>query len=121
VLYNLFSWLRNNSFPAITWTVLILVACSWPGSNLPDSPVIGFDKVVHVGLFAGMAFLWSLRYPKQVAQVILAGIAYGIFIEIYQKYMPINRSFDWWDILADSVGVVVGVITVIVFQKYVNV
>lgn len=121
MLSSLFSWIKNNSFPAITWTILILLACSWPGSNLPEAPIVGFDKVVHVGLFAGFTFLWLFRYPKQQTRIIILGISYGVFIEIYQKYTPLNRSFDWWDILADSVGVLVGVLTVYLFRKYFNV
>jgi VanZ family protein len=121
VLSSLFSWLRNNSFTAITWTILIFVACSWPGSNLPESPTVGFDKIVHVGIFAGLAVLWLLRYPDQSTLVVLTSIAYGILIEIYQNYMPINRSFDWWDILADSAGVLVGFLAATIFHKYFNV
>lgn len=32
------------------------------------------------------------------------GIFYGVLIEILQLTLPINRSFEWADMLADAIG-----------------
>ncbi len=38
----------------------------------------------------------------------LVGVIYGISIEFIQKYYIPNRSFDLFDILADTIGCLVG-------------
>lgn len=35
-------------------------------------------------------------------------LIYGVSIELIQHYFIPNRSFDWGDIIADTVGIVVG-------------
>lgn len=105
---QLFTYISKNRWVAILWTLLILVACSWPGKQIPDAPVSGFDKFVHAVLFGTFTFLWLLVYPQKAIQVIIAGVVYGIAIEFYQQIMPLDRSFDVLDIVADSVGVLLG-------------
>lgn len=39
-----------------------------------------------------------------------SGIAYGVLMEFVQKYWVANRSFELWDIVADSTGCVLGLI-----------
>lgn len=121
MLSSLFSWIKVNSLLAIVWTLLILLACSWPGSDLPEAPVTGFDKIVHVGLFAGFSFLWYYRFSKHFLLIGILGASYGFLIEIYQHYMPLNRSFDLWDILADAVGVILGLLLARLSQNIFNV
>lgn len=40
--------------------------------------------------------------------IALAGIGYGIIMEFVQKYWVANRSFEIWDIVADSTGCIIG-------------
>ena len=97
---TLFFWL------AIGWTVAIFVACSWPGNGVPN--LSNNDKWGHAFVFFvfGIFWVWSGRKP---GWVIGTGIAYGMLIEIWQGVMPLGRSFDWYDGLADAVGVLIGV------------
>lgn len=73
------------------------------------------DKVLHMGLYFGFGVLLHLtfrnskhvflrRYAAILA--ILVGIFYGITDEFHQSFVP-GRSSSEWDVLADSVGVVV--------------
>lgn len=101
-------FISRNRWIAIVWTLLIFVACSWPGKQMPEAPIVGFDKLVHVGLFGTWTVLWLLAYPEKAILIILSGIAYGVGIEFYQEAMPLDRSFDWLDIVADSIGVFLG-------------
>lgn len=101
-------YISKNIWVAIFWTLVILVACSWPGKDIPEVQFTDFDKLVHAGLFMIWTVLWLLVYPQKPVYVILAGIAYGVAIEFYQQIMPLDRSFDLLDIAADSVGVFLG-------------
>ncbi|WP_228713613.1 VanZ family protein [Arundinibacter roseus] len=99
------TYFSRHSWPALLWTFLIVVACTLPGKSIPNAPIIGFDKIVHFGLFFGWTLLWLLLYPKKILIVCLSGICFGIFLEFYQQWLPFDRTFDWWDALADAVGV----------------
>ena len=104
---------------AIFWTLLILVACTWPGKDIPAAPVVGFDKVVHTGLFIVWITLWLLVYPQKSRMLVGLGMAYGLGLEFYQQLLPFDRTFDWWDAVADAAGVIVGFLfTTLVLNRY---
>jgi len=74
---------------------------------------------VHIGLFSILVFLWGsyfIRRRTVPARVIwklaLAGIAYGTLMEFVQLYFIANRSFEVWDIAADSLGCITGAVLV---------
>ena len=59
--------------------------------------------------------LTEIRVPEgdtvdvgAVIAVVLIGIAYGVFTEVYQGWLPWERIPDPYDALADAVGVVLG-------------
>lgn len=94
-----------------------------PGSSLPKSPfyeLIHVDKWVHITMFGILVFLFLQairRFGKTSWQnglvfIPLAGIAYGIIMEFVQKYWTRDRSFDVWDIVADSVGCILAFVFV---------
>lgn len=107
--------------PAIGWFIMVTVLLTLPGSAIPKEDWldrIWFDKWVHIGLFAGMTFLWCWGYyrlntghKKLLAIFILVAILallYGIAMEYVQLYFISNRSFDVGDILADGIGCLAG-------------
>ena len=95
---------------AVLWTVAILVACSVPGPALPEAPEtpLSVDKWVHVAMFLGFGVLWALAAPGRGWAVFGAGVAYAVGIELWQGALPIERSPDPFDALADVVGLVAG-------------
>jgi hypothetical protein len=119
LLRSLIQFLSKGPWFGILWTLLILVACSWPGKSIPDAPVTGFDKVVHIGLFAGWITLWLLAYPHKANLLVALGIAYGLALEVYQQLLPFDRTFDWLDAIADAAGVIIGLLfTTFVLNRY---
>ncbi|MCF2501777.1 VanZ family protein [Dyadobacter sp. CY107] len=100
--------LSRSPWIAWFWTFLILLACTWPGKDIPSAPVAGFDKIVHGGLFIIWITLWTLIYPKKATLLVLLGMAYGLGLEFYQQLLPFDRTFDWWDAVADTAGVLIG-------------
>lgn len=106
---------------AIGWFLLSLVLLCLPGSSLPKYPwlaAIHADKWVHTGLFGILCVLlcWSVVSEKKDGKtlqkycvlVTIGGICYGIIMEFVQKYWIANRSFELWDIVADSAGCILG-------------
>lgn len=102
------NFVSRNQWIAILWTLVILWSCTWPGKDLPSPPFPHFDKLVHSGLFVIWTILWLLTYPSKSTLIILMGVTYGVAIEFYQQILPFDRTFDWWDAVADSVGVLLG-------------
>lgn len=102
-------YLSRYRWPALLWTALIVLACTWPGKDLPAAPVVGFDKIVHIGMFVGWTVLWLLVFPRRIWLILLMGIAFGIGLEFYQQWLPFDRTFDWWDAAADGLGALLGV------------
>ncbi|OPY19806.1 MAG: VanZ like family protein [Methanomethylovorans sp. PtaU1.Bin093] len=63
----------------------------------------GFGVLLHL-TFRNSKHVFLRRYAAILA--ILVGIFYGITDEFHQSFVP-RRSSSEWDVLADSVGVVV--------------
>lgn len=115
----LYKYLLGQKWLAWLWTILILVACTWPGKDIPEAPVGGFDKIVHIGMFVGWAILWLSVLPSRMLPVVVTGMFYGVALEFYQQLLPFSRTFDWWDALADAVGVIIGYgFTVLILNRY---
>ena len=111
--------LRGKKFiPGIAWFFLVLVLICLPGKEIPDVNdwlgKIYFDKWVHTGLFAILAFLFMHPFLRSdlpgkekwqwVLKIALATCAWGITTELIQKYFVAGRSFDLFDWAADSLG-----------------
>ena len=115
--------LINSYWPAIFWSAIIIILLSIPGSDLPNEAsflnIPHFDKWVHFGIFTLFVVLWcwavSLKKSrtkilKKFLLITIAGIALGYLLELVQKYFVPNRDYDMWDVLADSIGAVAGLL-----------
>lgn len=92
---------------AIGWTIIILIGCLTPHDQLPDTLLDWSDKLQHLAIFALFTLLWiEAGYSPGI--VVITGILFGGLIEILQYSLPINRSGDWEDLVADSIGAVLG-------------
>ena len=103
--------------PGIAWFFIILIVCCLPGRDIPQIgwlDTIHFDKLVHIGLFAVLVFLFGFPFfgykvagSKRIIYMlwimILASL-FGLAIEFIQKYFVIGRTFDLLDWAADSLG-----------------
>ena len=96
-----------------------------PPQDFPKIPVFeGFDKVVHFMMYFILSLLlsWAVKTEQKYMRLFLiipVTIGWGIFMEIMQYEMHLGRSFDIFDILANSAGVCVGVLLyVIVTRKF---
>jgi hypothetical protein len=107
--------------PAIGWFILVTILLCLPGSTIPKYPwlaLIYADKWVHIILFSILCglFAWPLRWSvmdrrrlnQYFLRIALAGIAYGTIMEFVQQYWVANRSFEILDIVADSIGCLLG-------------
>ncbi len=124
-----YSTLNISKFlPGIAWFLIVLVLICLPGKDVPETPLIeipGFDKLVHVGLFGGIVFLFCMPFKKLdfsrqdkvnlFIKITLATCVWGLTTEFIQKYFIPGRQFDLMDWAADSLG---AIIAFFVCKKY---
>lgn len=78
----------------------------------PQGVSTGWDKSNHTLAFGSLAFtsVWALwPRPRQWGLLALALLVYGGGIEILQSYLP-PRSGEWMDLLADGMGISLGLL-----------
>lgn len=104
--------------PGIAWFFLVLILICIPGYDLPKVDnwliEINYDKLIHTGLFAILAYLFMLPVIKSqltikqknnwLIKITLASIVWGITTEFIQKFFIPGRSFDLSDWAADGLG-----------------
>lgn len=83
-------------------------------SDIEDSELYfsfsGMDKMIHVVAFGVLGLLYCISFPRQnksVSVVIMLG--YAIASEVLQEIMKLGRTMEAMDVVADSVGVFLGV------------
>ena len=83
-----------------------------PKTDLEKIPNI--DKLVHICMYGGLCFIIWIEYLRahraiNWSHIVWGGIAAPITmsgcIELLQAYCTENRSGDWLDFLANSIGV----------------
>lgn len=113
---------------AVLYSILILVLSLVNLNEVKIVKLEASDKIYHFVCYAFMSFLWSyftkstLKALKNRAIFVLifSISVFGIIIEVLQLKLTDYRAFDWWDILANFVGAVFGIIIFKLFQKIFN-
>ena len=75
-----------------------------PGSAMPSLP--GTDKWHHALAYFALMFCWGQWFiqPRPRLKLAIAFVALGALIECLQG-LTSYRSFEWLDIVADTIGV----------------
>jgi len=114
---------RKFLFLAITWTVFVTVASLVSFNSVPKVKVIGSDKVVHFLFYSVFVVLWSLTKKQTYFKInyslliVFVAIVFGIIIEILQGVLTKTRQADFYDVLANSLGAIVGFIALYWVKK----
>ena len=100
--------------PAIIWFILITILLVLPVSSFPQENWLSgiyFDKIVHFVMFAVLVFLvcrglfYSKKWDINPLQAFLQ-----------EDFIP-NRSFDWFDVVADLSGALFGYVLSLFYYK----
>ncbi len=90
--------------------------CLNDAPSIPRIPIKNIDKIIHFVFYFIFVFLWikslkhiSLRY---FIIVLFIALCLGISIEFLQEKFTENRAFDWYDIVANSLGAITSFILV---------
>ncbi|WP_395058457.1 VanZ family protein [Flavobacterium sp.] len=115
---------KNAIWIALFWTFLILYLSLKTSVNVPKINFQNADKVVHFTFYFGFVILWyrylvfknSVLLNNKIVLVLIS-IGLGIAIEFAQKSMTTTRQADFWDVVANSAGTLVGIFVATKFFK----
>ena len=103
---------RIQTFPLLVWrlafgayVLAVLVLALMPIDMV--MPSTGWDKSNHLLAFSVLTLLGLRAYPGRTMSLLAGLLTYGVLVEVLQSFTP-NRSADWQDVVADSVGLVLG-------------
>ena len=118
-------WLLPVLIAIVTITALLLTLL--PAKNFSSGGIWQHDKIGHMLIFGSWTFLVGLfrivRYtdrPPTLITILLAGVFFGVLIEIMQYVLPVHRDPDILDAVADFVGCMLayGLLKLILRAKY---
>ena len=112
--------------PAVLLTAGIAILSLTESTHMPAVSLN--DKLVHAFMYLLLAVSWVLPTIKQGSQsqnfqtikpyvvTCVATTAYGSLLELLQHYCTHTRSGEWFDLLADFLGALIGVGLVALLQ-----
>lgn len=112
---------------AFVWAGVILLLTLSPGKSVPDLAIFSFDKAGHAFVFFVQAFLLimglyesrkdSIKRNSMLWLGVIISVLYGFLIEMAQSVIP-ERSMEFLDAVANTVGSLAGLLAFYVFNKY---
>ena len=100
----------------LIYMIAILGVSTLPGDNIPKSWLLSFDKLIHLieYFILGILLMKSMKNvsTKMLMIVIPFGIFFGIIDEYLQSFIS-GRFSSGLDVLADTIGVVIGSLLVL--------
>ena len=112
---------------SIIYSVFITIIFLIPTNEMPKLLhfLIPIDKIIHVFIFLALTFLW-LSYinsllnntkPIVLFFILVVCLLYGILIEVIQEFYVSSIEAEFFDIIADLLGVSLGLLF---FRNYKN-
>lgn len=105
------------------WAAVILLTTLLPSSSMPAVSVwelFSFDSFAHAFLFSVLTFLMIVGLAKQftlprlrhyaVRYSLFLSTMFGISIELMQHYFITGRQGDIIDVLANTIGCLLGIV-----------
>ena len=109
---------------AIIWTAFIASSCLLPASVFKPfsfQSLLDLDKIIHLTLYFFFVQLWALSNEnltqKYKVVILISGIIYGALIELLQSAFNNGRSFEIDDMIANTVGCILGIMLLTITQN----
>jgi len=108
------NWLELNLIikwlAAITAIGIIVLSLTRIGVIVPSSEITLLDKIAHTFAYMVLCFLWMFVFRNSRGKwlLIICLILFGVILEVLQQTVTDYRTFDYLDMVANSIGVVFG-------------
>lgn len=129
----MFNFLEKNKkllvyTPLVVYWFILFISTSLPLKSVPS---IGLsDKLMHTVAYAGLAVLLYLTLKFQnkyelfkkapVVFTFVIGMIYAVVDELHQLLIP-GRKCDIIDIIADSIGIIFGLLVIWLIQYFASI
>ena len=78
------------------------------------------DKLIHLTMYFILILLWGINlisFKFSLIKILFLTIFFGLLIETLHYLLPFGRYFDLGDIIANSVGAIIGIIILLFYKK----
>ncbi len=83
------------------------------------------DKIVHFVFYTVSSYLWihallrgKTSKKATIMMVILSLALFGLTVEYLQENFTLGRSFEWMDVLSNTLGVLFGTTVYLLYEKW---
>lgn len=109
-------------FLAISYTVALTIISLINLDDFPKLDVDYEDKIFHVLAYGLLNLLWfytllNLKIVRPVLMAMVFSLVYGIILEVLQGQLTITRKLDIIDVLANSIGVTIVSLFIVIRNK----
>ena len=111
--------------PAILIAGVIIYFSSLP-NPLPPLPggipsALDINTILHMCEFAGLAFFVAFGFLRKLKlyYLLIITILFAFLDEVHQYFVP-NRFYDIYDIIVDSIGVILGFLAYIILLNLIK-
>jgi len=122
-----FVFWRFNLFTLI-WAGIILLLILMPGQQMPEiGDLFSFDKLAHAAVFCILCFFMIIGFSKQhtyqrfkehpVKYSLIFSSTYASILELGQALIP-ERTMDFYDLVFNITGVILGYLTFLIIYKF---
>lgn len=107
---------------AISYSMALTFLSLMKLTNVPDIGVSFGDKIFHFLAYFVLAFLWfgafvynfNFGKRKAITYASIFSVLFGIIIEMLQYLLTTYRSLDIYDVFANTSGVLLAVVIIVV-------
>ncbi len=107
----------KSRYVFLFWIFLILSAIGFffPDASMETASALGtlegwyLDKVIHFIIFILLTYLGLISCLRAQDTLLAFLITYALFSEVMQELFVEGRRFEWFDIAADILGIIIGV------------
>ena len=112
--YNL-NFIYDNWLAITIVLSFVIIFFSFFSVN-PPSTMQGADKYLHTVAYLFLSFSASLRKPANYILIFSYFAFFGLAIELIQPYF--DRYFELFDVIANSIGILLAIIFADFLRKY---
>ena len=107
-------YFRKYTFSWLIIGIITYLSFFTPPKTELDN-ISNIDKLAHICMYGGLCSILWIEYLRSHIQIqrirafiggIVLPIAFSGIIELLQEYATTNRSGDWADMIANSIGVI---------------
>jgi VanZ family protein len=121
---------RTLLYLGVLYTFIITYLFIAPRPDLPEMDfIISIDKIGHFLIHVLLSLVWLTYFfvkgnqvlsIRNMILIVFLCLTYGIVIEVLQKMLHADRTADLFDVLANGIGTLTGMVLFMNVKKRMN-